>query len=85
MRIFVRRYYNYIKKNGIKHSNKNLINYRRHSNTSMEYENKKENSKGSCYNCGRVGHYRLDCPLLMKDKGKDQQNKSSKFRRAYIT
>lgn len=68
MRIFVRLYYKYIKKNGRKYSDKNLINYMRHSNTSMEDENKKEKSKGSCYNCGRVGHYKLDYASLKKDK-----------------
>lgn len=82
IRFFVRRYYKYIKKNGIKHSNKNLTNYGRHSNTSMEDENKKEKSKGLCYNYGRVGHYKPDCPSLEKHKGNGQQKKSSKSRKA---
>lgn len=42
MRIFVRRYCEYIKENGVKHSDKNLINYRRHSNTLREDENNKD-------------------------------------------
>lgn len=69
MRLFVRRCYKYIKKNEIKYSDKNVINYRRHSNTSIEDDNKKEKSKGLCYNYRRFGHYNLDCPSLKKDKG----------------
>lgn len=58
MRLFMKRYHKYIKRNGVKHSNKNLINYRRQVNSSKKDENKKEESKGSCFNRGKVGHYK---------------------------
>lgn len=85
MRLFVKRYHKYITRHGVKKSNNNLIKYIRKSNTLREDENKKEKSKGSSYNCGRADHYKLDCPLLKKDKGKGQQKKSSKPIRVYIS
>lgn len=84
MRLFVKRYHMYIKSNGVKHSDKNLINYRRQANSSKQDENKKEKFKGACFNCGKVGHYKLNCPLLKKDKGNGQYKKSSNPRRVYI-
>lgn len=48
----------------------------------MKVRNKKY--KDSCYHCGNIGHYKSDCPLIKKDKGKSQHKKSSKSRRAYI-
>ncbi|XP_050915618.1 uncharacterized protein LOC127130693 [Lathyrus oleraceus] len=84
MRLFVKRYHKYIKRNIVKHSDKNLINYIRHSNTSREDENKKQKSKGSCYNCGRAGYYKPDFSLLKKYKGKGHHKKSNKPKRAYI-
>ncbi|XP_050888687.1 uncharacterized protein LOC127093827 [Lathyrus oleraceus] len=72
-------------RNGLKHSNKNLINYRRQANSLKQDENKKEKSKGLGFNCGKFDHYKPDCPLLKKDTGNGQYKKSTKPKRAYIT
>lgn len=85
MGLFFKRYHKYIKRNGVKHSDKNLINYRRQSNSTKQDENKKEKSKVLCYNYGKVGHYKPYYPFLKKDKGKSQHKKPSKPRRAHIT
>lgn len=45
---------------------------------------RKKKSKGLCFNYGKVDHYKLDYPLLKKDKGNGQYKKSRKPRRAYI-
>ena len=84
MGLFVKSYNRYIRKNRVKHFYKNLINFRRLSNSSKEDENKKGKIRISCYNCGNVGHYRPNCPLIKKDKEKGHHKKSSKSRRAYI-
>ncbi|KAI5383033.1 hypothetical protein KIW84_070437 [Lathyrus oleraceus] len=57
---------------------------RRQSKGSKQEENKKDKAKGSCFNCGKVGHYKSDCPQLKKDKGKAPPKKYNKQRRAYI-
>lgn len=82
--MFVKRYNRYIRKNGVKHSDKNLINFRRLSNFSKEDDNKKGKLRSSCYNCGKAGHYSSDYSFIKKDKEKGHHKKSSKSRRAYI-
>lgn len=84
MVLFVKQYHNYIKRNRVKHSDKNLIKFRRRVDSLIHDENKKGKSKSSCFNCGKPEHYKSDCPQLNKDKGKGRYKKSRKTRRAYI-
>jgi hypothetical protein len=85
MDLFVRKYNIFLRKNEIQHLDKNLINYRRHSQPSKQDESKKPKSRGSCYHCGKPDHYKSDCPYLKKDKAKaNNQKKPTKARRAYI-
>jgi len=45
-------------------------------------------SKFSCYNCGKQGHIKVECPNVNKEKGKvgdRKKEKKAKERRAYIT
>jgi len=63
MVLFVKRFNRYIKKHGLRSSDKN----------SRRSQTKGENSKGeiglSCFGCGKVGHLRSECPDLIKSKG----------------
>src|SRR4051812_21232477 len=52
MGLFVRRYNKYLRKNEIKHSDNNLVDYRRQSKSNKQDEYKKTKPIGSCYNCG---------------------------------
>lgn len=47
-------------------------------------EQEKEEKVGSCYGCGKFGHYKSECLELAKDKGKSNSNRNSRGRRAYI-
>ena len=68
----------YIKKHGLRHSDKNS----RRSQT--KGENSKEENDLSCFRCSNVGHLRSECPYLIKSKGKESSFDKSKGRRAYI-
>ena len=59
MSMFVRRYNRYIKRNGLKHNDKNLVNFRRASRKGKESES--DEKEVSCYGCGKVGHYKNEC------------------------
>lgn len=48
MGLFVKRYQRYIRKNVVKHSNKNLNKFRKIAKPSKEYENKKGKLRSSC-------------------------------------
>src|SRR4051812_39401699 len=84
MGLFVRRYNKYLKKNGAKHSDKGLINYRKQSNKFKQDDNNKGKIKGPCFNCGKAGHYKPDCPYLKKEKEKNQSKLHNKSKRGYI-
>src|ERR1051325_10552481 len=51
---------------------------------SKQEENKKYKGKGTCFNCGKSGHYKTECPMNKKDKEKAPPKKFNKQRRAYI-
>ena len=82
MGLFVRKYNRYIQKNGVKHSDNNLMKFRRKSSPIKEENNKKDKGNVIFYECGKPGHYKPNCPSLAKNKGKGQRNKS---RQAYVT
>jgi len=78
MVLFVKRFNRYIKKHGLRRSDKAS----RKSQT--RGENNKEENGPSCFGCGKVGHLRSECPELIKSKGKTSSSDKSKGRRAYI-
>jgi len=82
MSMFVRRYNRYIKRNGLKHNDKNLVNFRKASMKGRESDN--DEKVVSCYGCGKVGHYKNECPELAKERGRSGANRNSRGRKAYI-
>ncbi|WJX13358.1 hypothetical protein P8452_03754 [Trifolium repens] len=87
MRLFVRRYNRYVRKNGIKHSDENLKKYRKDSGYRRRNEDARYSKKGACYECGKIGHFKPDCPKLKrKEKGSPTFKKGSKDKgkKAYV-
>jgi len=82
MSMFVRRYNRYIKRNGLKHNDKNLVNFRKASMKGRESYN--DEKVVSCYGYGKVGHYKNECPELAKERGRSGANRNSRERKAYI-
>jgi len=82
MSMFVRRYNCYIKRNGLKYNDKNLVNFRNASMKGRESDN--DERVVSCYGCGKVGHYKNECPELAKERGRSGANHNSRGRKAYI-
>jgi len=78
MVLFVKCFNRYIKKYGLRCSEKNS----RRSQT--KGENGKDENGPSCFGCGKVDHLRSECPDLIKSKGKASSSDKSKGRRAYI-
>jgi len=73
MRLFVRRYNCFIKRNRLKHNDKNLVNFMKASRRGKESE--KDEKVVSCYGCGNIGHYKNECPKLTKDKVRLRSNR----------
>ncbi|KAK2435260.1 hypothetical protein QL285_020334 [Trifolium repens] len=85
MRLFVRRYNRYVRKNGIRHSDENLKKYRKDSGYHQRNEDARHSKKGICYECGQVGHYKPDCPnLKRKEKESSSNKRRSKGKKAYV-
>lgn len=53
-------------------------------NSSKESENKKDNSRSSCYNYGKTGHHKPEYPMKKKNNEKGHHKRSSKSRREYV-
>lgn len=58
--------------------------FKRQPSSSKDEDNKKDKTKGICYECEKLGHYRLDCLSLANKKGKSQQNNFMKSRKTYV-
>ncbi|KAK2421404.1 gag-protease polyprotein [Trifolium repens] len=87
MGLFVRRYNRYVRKNGIRHSDENLIKFRKDSGYRRRNEDAKYSKKGACYECGQISHFKPDCPKLKrKEKGSPSFKKGSKDKgkKAYV-
>ncbi|KAK2374793.1 gag-protease polyprotein [Trifolium repens] len=87
MRLFVRRYNRYVRKNGIRHSDDNLKKFRKDSGYRRKNEDVRYSKKGACYECGQVGHFKPDCPKLKrKEKESPSLKKGSKDKgkKAYV-
>lgn len=88
MWLFVRHYNRYLKRNKLKYSDKGLINFKNTHPPTRKH--KKEDDDIPCYECGKSGYYRTNCPSLIKHhKKKDKKfyktkDKNAKDRRAYI-
>ncbi|XP_050898059.1 ubiquitin carboxyl-terminal hydrolase 9 [Lathyrus oleraceus] len=87
--LFVRRYNRYLKRNKLKHTDKGLVNFK--NTHPLKKDHKKEDDEITCYECGKLEHYRTICPNFTKHhKSKDKvfyktMGKSSKGCRAYIS
>jgi len=79
MSMFVRRYNRYVKRNGLKHNDRNSVNFRKASMEERESDN--DEKVVSCYGCGKVCHYKNVCPELAKERGRFGANRR---RKAYI-
>ena len=82
MSLFVRRYNCYIKRNRLKHNDKNLVNFRKASRKGKESDS--DEKVVSCYGSGKVRHYKNECPELTKERGRFGFNRNSNGRKAYI-
>jgi len=83
MSMFVRRYNRYIKMNGLKYNDKNLVKFRKASMKGRESDD--DEKVVSCYGCGKVGHDKNECPELAKETGRSGANQNSRGRKAYIS
>ena len=77
MGLFVRRCNHYIKKNGLKHNDKNLVNFRKASLKSKESD--KEEKVVIGFGFGKIGHFKSECPKLTKGKGRSNSSRSPKL------
>ena len=54
------------------------MNFRKASRKGRESDN--DEKVVSCYGCGKVGHYKSECPKLAKERGRSGANRSLKGR-----
>lgn len=74
MRLFAKCYNWYIKKYYLKHSHKNMIEFRKPHPHKKE-ENNKEDNQVTCYDYRKCGHYCTTCPSLTKCNNKKDSYK----------
>lgn len=88
IRLFAKRYNQYIKKHKLIHCGKNLINFKKTYLHKKEDKKKEENV--TCYECGKLGHYYTMCLSLNKRNKKNDtytnmtKNNHAKYHMAYI-
>jgi len=82
MGMFVRRYNRYIKINGLKHNDKNLVNFRKASRKGKESDS--DEKVVSFYSCEKVGHYKNECREFAKERKRSGFNQNSRRRKVYI-
>jgi len=78
LNLLVKKFGKYLKRKG------NKGNQRRYNSKQIDSSN---SSKFSCYNCGKQGHIKIECPNVNKEKDKVadmKKEKKGKERRAYI-
>jgi len=78
MVLFVKRFNRYIKKHGLRRSDKDP------KRAQIKGENSKEENGPSCFGCGKVGHLKGECPELIKSNGRARSSDKSKGISAYI-
>jgi len=81
MVLFVKRFNRYIKKHGLRRSDKNSLSLKR---SQSKGETSKDENGLSFFGCDKVGHLRSECPDLIKSKGKASSSDKSKGRKAHI-
>ena len=71
MRLFVRCFNPYIQKNGLKCSDKSMVNS---GKTQLKREGAKEDKGPNCCRYGNSGHLKSECPELLKTRGKSNSS-----------
>lgn len=71
MELFVKRYNQYMKKHKLKHSNKNLINFKKSHLHKKEHKRKEEDA--TCFECRKSGHHITTCTSLNKHHKKNDK------------
>ena len=78
LNLLVKRFRKYLKRKSIKGNQTRYISKRNYSSNTSNF---------SCYNCGKQGHMKIECPSIKKEKEKFDDRKKvkkAKERRAYI-
>jgi len=78
LNLLVKRFGKYLKRKGNKGNQRRYISKQNDTSSSSNF---------SCYNCGKQGHIKIECPNVNKEKEKvddRKKDKKAKERRAYI-
>lgn len=88
MRLFVKCCNQYMRKHKLKHSNKNMINFKK--SHSYKKQDKRKEEDDTCFECRRSGHFRTTCLSFTKHPNKKDKEFykmmgiHDKGRRSYI-